>query len=735
MRFRSSALPFAVLLAGSVPTLAQGPASPPPSWQTPGVSIARTIVKGTVEEGAATTSIEQVFANATDRPQEGQWLLPVPPGAVADGLKLIVGGVEMQAEVLDANLARNVYESIVRQRRDPALLEYVGDGLLRARVFPIPPRGEVSVVVRLRQLLPLQQGLGEWTLPLRALRLSEQHQGPIALDLTVRSTKALKTVVTSRPDAEVIWKGETEARVAFEIAPGAPVERDLQVLFGLAESEFGLFALHHRKEGQDGWFTLFVSPRRSLPEASLPPRCVQFVIDTSGSMRGEKMEQAKAALRAFAKSLRPVDRFQIVPFSTEARPFFAEPMPASEKALAEASARIDELAAAGGTNIADALKVALAGAEPCSAEEMSIVVFVTDGMPTVGTTSAKAILEDAKAACGPHVRLFTFGVGQDVNRPLLADLAIDLRGASDFVASGEPLDRKTSALCLRIREPALTDVTVQCAGLERFDLTPRAVPDLFAGDTLQLTGRYRGTGTQAVVLRGRLGGQTREYRYEVAFPTVETRHDFVPVAWANRQIGLLVEQIRRTGATNELVDEVKRLGTEFGLTTPYTAALAVEEGMRLPTAGGGRGLHLGGPATPGPAGPAAPAEPRLRDGVATVTGSDEFYLGATRRLEAGAEQKSKDTAARRAAGRTFYRRGTSWVEHGLPEDWEAKGERIAAFSEAYFALLKQNPELREVFALGTDVALRIGERIVRVVPEAKPADPAPRGDAKPVSAG
>jgi len=356
-------VPFIPLVLCSAGAVAQGPVAPAVPGPGDGVAIVRTTVRAAIEDGAATTTIEQAFANRGARPAEATWLLPLPEGAIADGLKLIVDGKETSAEVLDQAAARTVYETIVRQRRDPALLEYMGAGLLRARVFPIPPQREVTVQVRLRQSLPLHAGLGEWSLPLRALRIGERNEGPIGVDVTVRAGSALKTVVASRSDAEVRWKGENEARIAFEIAPATPVERELSVLFGLADREFGMHALTYRRPGEAGWFVLYVSPRRALPEAAVPERCVQFVIDVSGSMQGKKLEQAKAALRAFLATLRPVDRFQIVPFATEAQPFFAAARRAEPAALAEAQQGIERLEARGGTNIGDALAAAL-GAVP-----------------------------------------------------------------------------------------------------------------------------------------------------------------------------------------------------------------------------------------------------------------------------------------------------------------------------------------------------------------------------------
>ncbi len=723
------AVSFAAFCAG---LLAQGQ----------GVVVVRTQVRAVIDAGVATTTIEQVFANRGDRPAEGLWLLPVPEDAVADSFKMIVGGREMIAEVLDQASARNIYETIVRQRRDPGLLEYVGQGLLRARVFPIPPQGEIATQVRLRQSLALARGLGEWRLPLRALRLGEGNEGPIGVDIVIKAKAPLKTVLASRPDAEVRWHGEREAHVSFEIAPQAQVERELTVLFGLAESEFGLHAVTYRRPGEDGWFAMFVSPRRELPPEAVPPRCVQFAIDTSGSMQGKKMEQAKAALRAFLATLRPIDRFQIVPFATEAQPFFAAPRRADAAALDAALLRIDRLVATGGTNIHDALvamldRVAVVDDEPGL---LLLVVFVTDGLPTIGVTDPNQLLADVAAKNTRRTRVFVLGVGDDLNRDLLADLAHDNRGSPEFVGTQEAIDQRTAALCARIAQPALTDVVVACDGCDGFETNPRTVPDLFAGDTLEVVGRYRGTGVRDVVLRGNLAGKPQEYRFPVEFPALDTGHDFVPVTWARRQIRTLLAQMRRTGPDQELVAEVGRLAREFGITTPYTSPVIVEEGLRLagragePNGGkkgapGGpcgpsRGSIVGGPglpSTPGPSapgpstpGPSAPPPGGGRGARPVATGSDEFYLGGTRRADGAAATTVPALVTQRAAGRTFLRVGERWLEVGLPSDWEAAARRVIAYGDDYFALLAAHPELRAAFALGSDVVLRVGDGVVRI---------------------
>jgi len=779
-------LPFALAFFLSVPLTAQGlligPTPPdqrglpvPEPWQRPGaptVRIVRTAVHAEIVDGVATTSIDQVFHNDGPRDAEGTWFLPLPAGAIADGFTMTVGGKEISGEVLDAGRARSVYEQIVRQRRDPGLLEYAGEGMLRARIFPIPARGDVGVTVRLRQVLQPLGGIFEWVWPLRASRLGDAVCGPIGLDVRIKSQTALSTIIAPYATAEIRRIGEHEATVTLEAS--SEQYEDLRVLYGLSEQEFGLHMLAFRQMPDAGYFTLLLSPPRALgKDKAVPRRCVQLVVDTSGSMAGDKIEQAKAAVRMFLRSLRPTDLFQVVTFASAVQTFFDKPQLATEENLAAALQRVDRLAAMGGTNISGALQQALETAIP-PADDAGVflpqIVFVTDGQPTMGLTNPQQILDLTKSVDLRSTRVFALGVGDEIDVRLLDDLVQQHRGARDFVRNKEKIELKVDALCQKIAQPALTDVEVRCDGLDAFDVHPTRTRDLFCGEMMQVVGRYRDSGKHTVRVRGKQNGAEREFVFEVDFPAASEQHSFVQTLWARQHIASLLDAIRRNGQKQELIDEVRRLATRYGIVTPYTSQLIVEEGMRLagvPPAeqqwrdragraqggAGDRGPTTGGPAgpsAPAPSGPATggysgpgdvmPAAPtaaaksltelgKSRTGAGAVeesleTGGDDFYLGSTRRAEKKDGRAKSTEMLRRAAGRVFVVVGADLVEQGLPDDWQKKAAAIEAFSDAYFALLKANPKLREILALGERIAFRDGERIVHVKPAPGPGETA-----------
>jgi Ca-activated chloride channel family protein len=711
-------------------------------------------VHGEIVDGVATTTIDQVIRNEGGVDVEGTWFLPLPAGAVADAFTMTVGGKEIAGEVLDAGKARSVYESIVRKRRDPGLLEYAGDGMLRARIFPIPARGEVGVTVRLRQVLQPVGGVYEWAWPLRALRMGDAGIGSVALDVRIKSRTPLSTVMAPHATAEIRRIGEYEAVVTLETASSG-IE-DLKVLYGLAEQEFGLHMLPFRLANEPGYFAMLLSPPRAIAEGKTPRRCVQFVVDTSGSMAGQKIAQAKAAVRAFLNSLRADDVFQVITFASSVQPFFDQPMRATAANVEEAARRIDALSALGGTNISEALQKALEALAPAPDDGggwLQQVVFVTDGQATMGLTNPQQILELTKRVDTKQTRIFALGVGDDIDVHLIDDLVDLHRGARDFVRSEEKIEVKVDALCRKIAQPALTDVEVRCEGLEAFDVHPTRTRDLFCGEVMQVVGRYRDSGKHQVTVRGRQNGVEKQFVFEVDFPAASDQYTFVQTLWARQHVASLLDGIRRNGQKAELIGEVRRLATQYGIVTPYTSQLILEESMRLAgdrplytrpdggrVAGGPGGAYQGpadaaprGPTTGGPAGPGAsgasgaPEAKRLDDlgrsrtGAEAVeqsleTGNDDLYLGASRREVVKKARDREARVIRRAAGRTFLMVGEDLVEQGLPADWAVQAVVIDAFGDAYFELAKQRPQLREILALGDRVVFRDGERIVQVRP-------------------
>src|SRR5262249_25829839 len=327
-------------------------------------------------------------------------------------------------------------------------------------------------------------------------------------------------------------------------------------------------------------------PKREIPREEVAPKDIVFVFDTSGSMNGAKIEQARRALRFILSNLNPHDRFNIIRFNSEVEPFRKELVEAAPASLEAARAFVDETKPVGGRATDDALVTAfesLPTTRLASDEgRRTMIVFMTDGQPTIGETSPERILADVARLNHGRARLFVFGVGDDVNTLLLDRLARDGDGTVEYVRPSEDLELKVSAFYNKVAYPVLADLELSLPGVEVTDLYPKRVPDLFAGSQLILFGRYRRPGNVTARLTGQVAGRTRSFNYPVPLPDRERDNSFIPRLWASRKIGYLLEEIRLHGESAELKDEVIRLSKEHGILTPYTAFLVEEPGSRPP---------------------------------------------------------------------------------------------------------------------------------------------------------
>ncbi len=743
----------------------------------PAVELGLLQVKAKIQDGAATTEVEQTFRNVTGVIQEGTWILPLPPGAVADRFTMTVNGQEQKGDVLDANAARQVYENIVRRQRDPGLLEYMGHGCLRARVFPIPPNGEMQVKVRWTQVLPQSGSFREWRYPVRAAFLGGSGPQKLTLTAEIHSQSPIKSVYSPFAGVDIRREGEHKAVATLGIEQGKVPPHDLQLLIGTSEQDFGCHVLCHRPRGQDGVFLMMLSPRHEWPDQQKIPRAITFVIDTSGSMAGEKIEQARAAARSFVASLREQDFFNVIPFSSEARPFFDSPLPATAENRQAAIERIGALDARSGTNIEDAMGRALGQPLPEIAGLVPITVFLTDGLPTVGTTNVDTLLAQIDQKNLHKGRVFAFGVGHDVNTRLLDTIAQRTRGDRDYVLPGENIEVKSGALFAKLSGPVLTDVVVKCDGIEGYDIQPNRTPDMFVGTTLTLVGRYKGEGQPRVLLRGNVGGESREYAFAASFPATAPQNDWLPALWAQKKVAFLMDQIRVNGQNPELVAEITRLGKEHGIVTPYTSHLIVEEGQqlafrrgflpadgavpandafflgadretrsrlqeeleragKLPQTGAGGGVAgaSGQPGTPGPAGPST-ASPlaglgrqaqqeaeKSREEAADQTEAGEVAVTKSARMRALGRSVTLDSANGSVVGLThqqigrkqFHLQDGAWVDRDFQAEMKDKVRKITAFSDEYFALLTERPHLARYLAFSTRLVLVDAGEVIEI---------------------
>lgn len=712
-------LALALSLGIGVPVAAQGIIIDPPPrpWPIPPRSALEiTEYRLTVEirDQVASVYVQQRWFNRAPHAIEGTFVFPLPSDAAVSDFALWADGKRYSGEVLDAERARSIYEEIVRRQRDPALLEYLGHGLFQARIFPIPPGGERKIELRYEQVLPLEGGLIHFTHPLQIARFSDRPVGRVSVSIELESAAPLRAIYSPSHDVAIVRESERRARVGFE-ASDVTLDRDFELYFSRADAPIDVSVLSYKPLDEEGYFLLLASPPAFVPEDEVVPKDVVVVLDVSGSMKGEKIDQAKQALKYVLENLQPRDRFNVIAFSTGVRRYARSLVDATE--AADAAKWAASLDAVGGTNIYLALLEAFSDLEEDSSRP-GIVLFLTDGLPTEGVVDEDRIVRDAVDAAGPRVRLFTFGVGYDVNTVLLDELAQALRGDSLYVRPGERIDEKVSTLYARLSAPVLTDIALDFGELLVSDVYPSPLPDLFAGGQLVIVGRYREGATVDVTLTGRVGGREATHTYEGLTFRREGGEPFIARLWATRKIGYLLSQIRLHGADKELVDEVIALGTRFGIVTPYTSAL-VQEPVAVEI--GGPPVILPLPVPLGRGGAVAPAvdqaapvllpalEALPESGMAAV--EESIARGALKRAERPAPVVETVRAVR---GKTFVWRDGAWVDSAF-DAATMTPVKVPFGSEAYFEWLRKKPELAAFWSLGTHVIVVIDGEALEVV--------------------
>jgi len=548
------------------------------------------IMEAKVDNQTAQTHIRQVFSNRYGRPIEATYLLPVPKGAQVTDFVMEINGKKVRGEVLEKEKARQIYTDIVRRVRDPGLLEYVDQEIFRARVFPIPPNGRQQVEITVTHLLALDNGIVEYQWPFDAPRVIQQRGRPASpgefdLKLDIRSKIAINSIYSPTHKVRVERESDQHAIVRLDERPGGG-EPIFRCYYTLSDKAVGLNAMTTRAEGEDGTFLLLISPAKFYEDAKLPPVDFTFILDTSGSMGDDdKIGAAKKALKYCLNSLRTVDAFTIIRFSTEVEPFSEKFPDANEENVKRAKAFVEGLRASGGTNIDGALTTALQ--QKPRKDRLHTILFITDGMPTVGITDINTILANAAKNNEQRLRIFVCGVGYDVNTKLLDRLSEQTRSVAQYIRPKEDLEVAISQLFDKISRPVLTNLRIEWGDFRVHDVYPKDLPDLFAGTQLTVFGRFKEGGEKAVTLYGKVGGEEKKFVYEAKFPEkADDEHAFIQTLWATRRVGYLLDQIRQNGESAELRDEVIQLAKKHGIVTPYTSYLVQEDRPAVAMMGG-----------------------------------------------------------------------------------------------------------------------------------------------------
>ena len=703
---------------------------PPVPVKYPPIDLKKIDAKVNIKGSVGDITLEQIFYNESVARLEGEYIFAIPDEAQVHDFYLYIDGKKTRGEVLDAKEAFNTYMGIVRKMRDPALLEYSGCGLFKARIFPIEPKSDRKIELSYAQILKYDGANYRFILPIR-----QSGQGSIDqfhMEINLSADLPVVNIYSPSHDIQISHIDAKNVKITLE-ANDLEGSKDFLLYYSLGRQEIGGSLLTFRpRTDRDGYFIFMANPQFEIHEKKYVPKDVVFVVDVSGSMQGEKIEQAKEALRFCIGSLRKNDQFEIISFSSAVQSFQGHLQIAGQDNIENARYFIDNLYASGGTNINEALATALK-LKKQGDERPTSIVFLTDGLPTEGITEVKNIVQNVSKINQANTRIFNFGVGYDVNTFLLDKLAEDSHGSSNYVKPGENIEQEVSHFFAKISSPILTNIEIDFGDAKTYDIYPQKFSQIFQGQRLTIIGRYRTPGKSQLKLTGLQSGKKKEYSYNLEFLRREKDNEFIAKLWANRKVVHLLSQIRFQGENPELIESIKALGKEYGIVTPYTSFLVTEQEKELAVIHNqvSRGVAGASAVRMKSAQVARESKSELDE---ESVGSSVFYdamsaappaadksfgkgavLSSRAMKKIGSSDRDIDMilTIKRVGDKSFQLQNGVWIEQTV--DVQTPADRIITFlSDEYFELIKNEPELKRIIAIGEQLKFEWKGKIIQI---------------------
>ncbi len=691
---------------------------PPPSSS---YKIEQLQMQARLIDQVAQVQVSQSFVNTGSRPLEVSFVFPLPYDGAIDRLTLLVDGKELPGKLLGADEARKAYEEIVRKNRDPALLQWIGTGMFKTSVFPVPPGQKRTVSLRYSQLCRKQEGLTDFLFPLSTAQYTSKPVEEVDLRVSIESQNEIKNLYSPSHKIDIQRADDHHATVTCKLRDEVP-DADFRLFYDVGKGKVSTRVLSYRPDGDDeGYFLLLASPKIKPSGDKPPQKTVVFVVDRSGSMSGKKIQQVRGALAFVLDNLHEGDLFNIVAYDSEVESFRPELQRFNRKTRQAAHAFVEGLYAGGSTNIDAAMQTALGQLH--DSDRPTYVIFLTDGLPTAGETNEMKIVQNAQQANGVRARLFAFGVGYDVNSRLLDRLARAAFGQSQYVRPDEDIEAAVSQLYRRIQSPVMTDVQIEFNMDRQSDASrspvsrvyPKGTFDLFAGEQLVVVGRYKQAGAAKVVVRGSVDGKQQKFDFpaELVKKSRDETNAFVEKLWAVRRIGEILDELDLNGKNQELIEELVKLSTRHGILTPYTSFFADENtglhdtaanlrrtnqrlgAMKQSSGYGGFAQRAYKGSLQQAATPNAPA-PTMMGGMGGMPASASASAGpmpADRTglsLQVAPELEAGQRTVRTVGNRAFYQRKGQWIDATLTEKQLDKPTPVKQFSSEYFALIDRH---------------------------------------------
>lgn len=528
----------------------------------------------TINNGIAVTRVTQVFQNKEKRVVEALYTFPVPKGASVANFSMWINGKEMVGEVLEKKRARQIYESYKRTMVDPGLLEQVDHKTFEMRIFPIGPEASQKVEITYYQELEVDADWATYVYPLATSTrpgVKSETSGKFSFTLDAKSAVPITKMESPSHGAEfVLTKVTPNYQQASLETTGGSLAKDFVLAFQLERAQTGFDLLTFTESGEDGYFCLTLTPGQELEKANAGMDYV-FVLDISGSMADDgKLLMSKDSIAAFLESLGPEDRFEVMSFNTQPHLAFRSLKDVDPASLEQARSFLQTQEARGGTSLLPALGAAMKYASP---DRQLNVVVLSDGLTENRDRSALARASSARPA---NARIFCVGVGNDVDRPMLEQIAHETGGLAAFVSRGDDFGRQARAFRRKLSHPVATGMEFTIEGVGAHDLAPAPPSNLYHGMPVKLYGRYKNPGQGTVRFRASVNGVEWKAELPLEFPASNSANPELARMWAMKRVDELLKRGDAGGSRDPVAAEVVRLGETYSIVTEQTSFIVLE---------------------------------------------------------------------------------------------------------------------------------------------------------------
>ncbi|HEU5236661.1 MAG TPA: VIT and VWA domain-containing protein [Pyrinomonadaceae bacterium] len=566
--------------------------------------LKHTEVKAQISGFLSRVTVTQEFENPFKEKIEAVYTFPLPQKAAVDDMTMLVGDRTVRGKILRREEAEAVYEAAKNRGQTTSLLNQERPNIFTQSVANILPGEQIKITISYVETLKYEDGSYEFVFPMvvgpryvPGNSIGAQGNGfapdtdavpdgskitpapappgmraghDISLDVTLDAGVPIDALNSKTHDVSVERPDEHSARVTLKELATIP-NKDFILRYDVAGKKIEDAVLTH-SGNTGGFFTLILQPPERVTVEDVTPKELVFVLDTSGSMSGFPIEKAKETMKLALDNLYPADTFNLITFSGDEHILFPEPVPATKENLAKAQAFLETRQGGGGTEMMKAIKASM---DPSDKQDhVRIVCFMTDGY--VGN-DLEIIGEVQKH---PNARVFAFGIGNSVNRFLLDNMAKYGRGEVEYVGLNDDGSAAARRFHERVRNPLLTDISVEWDGVTVSDVYPKQIPDLFGAKPVVLTGRYSGNSKGTIRLKGKMSERDFVREIPVDFSSTQS-HDVLATLWARTRVDDLMGQDFNGAQRGNMKEDVKQsiiqLGLDYRLMTQFTSFVAVEE--------------------------------------------------------------------------------------------------------------------------------------------------------------